>query len=160
MRLILAQHGHALPKEANPDRPLSEQGRADVEAVAGQLARAGVRAARVLHSGKTRARETAEILAGAIAPGAPVEARPGLDPNDDPQPVEKECAAWQEDVLLVGHMPFVARLAARLCGARKGRELVAFVPGSVVCLERGENGHWAVAWMLRPELVRQQRSAP
>jgi phosphohistidine phosphatase len=154
VHLLLAQHGHALPKEADPDRPLSEQGRADVEAVAGRLARAGVHAGRVLHSGKTRARQTAEILAGAVATGVPVEARAGLDPNDDPKPVEKECAGWQEDVLLVGHMPFVARLAARLCGARKGREPVAFVPGSVVGLERGEDGRWAVAWMLRPELAR------
>jgi hypothetical protein len=29
--------------------------------------------------------------------------------------------------------------------------LVAFRPGSLVCLERND-GHWEIAWMLRPEL--------
>jgi hypothetical protein len=29
--------------------------------------------------------------------------------------------------------------------------LVAYQPGSVACLEQGEEG-WILAWMLRPEL--------
>ena len=78
MFLYLVQHGEALTKEADPDRPLSEAGRANVEHLAGFLAGRSLRVARVLHSGKTRARQTAEILAAALAPDAPVEAGDGL----------------------------------------------------------------------------------
>ena len=31
MKLYLVQHGEALPKEINSDRPLSDQGRQDLE---------------------------------------------------------------------------------------------------------------------------------
>ncbi len=154
MRLYVAQHGHALAKEVDPDRPLSDAGRADVARVAAFLARAGVRAEHVVHSGKTRAAQTAEALAAAIAPGTAAEARAGIDPNDDPKPVARELAGGARDTLLVGHLPFVAGLVARLCAGTKGRRVVAFEPGSVACLERGEDGEWALAWMVRPELLR------
>ncbi len=32
--------------------------------------------------------------------------------------------------------------------------IVTYVPGSLVCLERGENGVWSIAWMLRPNIIR------
>jgi phosphohistidine phosphatase len=153
MRLYLVQHGHALAKDVDPDRPLSAQGRAEVGRVAAFLARAGVQAGHVVHSGKTRARQTAERLAAAIAPGAPVEARSGIDPNDDPEPVALELATWDRDGLLVGHLPFLGKLVSRLCEVGLGRELVVFSPGSVVCLERRDEGSWAVAWMIRPEIT-------
>ena len=65
MRLYLVQHGDALPEQVDPERPLSAEGRRDVEAVARLLASAGTRAVRVAHSGKLRAQQTAEVLAAA-----------------------------------------------------------------------------------------------
>jgi phosphohistidine phosphatase len=154
VRLYVVQHGHALAKAVDPERPLSEQGCSDVERVASFLARAGVRVDRIVHSGKTRARQTAERLAAAIAAGAAVEARSGIDPKDDPEPVAKEIASWDADAMLVGHLPFVAKLVSRLCAGSDAPAVAAFEPGSVACLERGDPATWAVAWMIRPELVR------
>ena len=34
MRLLLVQHGEAVPESEDPDRPLSARGRAEIEAVA------------------------------------------------------------------------------------------------------------------------------
>jgi phosphohistidine phosphatase len=153
VRFYVVQHGHALAKDVDPDRPLSEQGRSDVGRVAVVLARADAGVGRVIHSGKTRARQTAEILAAKIGRGVPVEARPGLEPNDDPKPVSDEIAGFQHDAILVGHMPFVGRLVSRLCTGEEEPQVVAFAPGSVACLERRDGAGFSVAWMIRPELV-------
>jgi phosphohistidine phosphatase len=153
MTLYLVQHGEALSKEADPDRPLSAAGRSEVERLAGFLDGRGVRVARVLHSGKTRARQTAEILAAALAPRAAVEASDGLAPNDPPAPFAARATAWNRDVLVAGHLPFMARLTSYLVIGDADRPTVAYRPGTVVRLERAEGEAWRIAWMLRPEVV-------
>jgi phosphohistidine phosphatase len=80
----------------------------------------------------------------------------GLEPNDPVQPLAEQAAAWAEDTLLVGHLPFLARIVARLLVGNAEAELVAFRPGSAVCLERGGQGRWQLVWMLRPELMPRQ----
>jgi phosphohistidine phosphatase len=57
MKLYLVQHGDALPKDIDPDRPLSNVGHAEVGLLAELLA-GHMNISRVLHSGKTRARQT------------------------------------------------------------------------------------------------------
>jgi phosphohistidine phosphatase len=151
MRLYLVQHGDAVPEEVDPARPLSETGRSDVAKVARFLAAGGVRVNQVLHSGKRRAEQTAEILGAAL--GGTPEARPGLNPKDATGSVAREAAAWDQDVMLVGHLPFMAKLVSRLVTGRDDAGVVAFQPGTIVCLERGDQQHWTVAWMIRPELV-------
>jgi phosphohistidine phosphatase len=153
MRLYLVQHGEALPKEEDPDRPLSKRGRRDVVRTARFLEEAGIQVARVAHSGKTRARQTAELLAGAVAPGGAAEARSGIGPKDPIEPVAEEVASWSEDTMLVGHLPFMGRLASWLLWQGEHPESVGFRPGSVVCLERGAERGWSLAWMIRPELL-------
>ncbi len=153
MRLYLVQHGEALAKEVDPERRLSEGGRRDVRRLAERLARSGVRVPQVLHSGKARARETAELLAAALAPGGAVEAATGLGPNDPAAAFAATLGGRGEDLLVVGHLPFMARLASRLVAGREEPALVAYQPGSLVCLESGAGGGWTLAWMLRPELL-------
>jgi phosphohistidine phosphatase len=153
MRLYLVQHGLALPKDADPDRPLSDQGRADVQRLADFLGRAGVHVERILHSGKTRAEQTAETLATALLPAGRPEAHGGLRPNDPVEPVAREIAAWDADTLIAGHLPFLGRLAALLIADDPDRPTLTFQPGSAACLELDANGGWSLVWMLRPELL-------
>ncbi len=153
MSLYLVQHGEALAKEVDAERPLSAAGRADVEGLGRLLAGRGVGVARVLHSGKARARQTAEILAAALAPHVAVEASDGLAPNDAPAPFADRMAGSDQDTLVAGHLPFMARLVSHLVTGEADQPTVAYRPGSVVCLERAEDGSWQIAWMLRPELV-------
>jgi phosphohistidine phosphatase len=153
MRLYLVQHGDALPKEVDPDRPLSEKGRADVQCLASFL-KGRMRVSRVVQSGKTRAHQTAEILASALAPGRGIEVISGIDPLDPPEPIAREIQNWTEDTLMAGHEPFMGKLVTRLINEREEPLIVSFLPGTVVCLERQEeDGRWILLWMLRPELL-------
>ena len=153
MRLYLVQHGDSVAEQADPQRPLSATGRRQVEAIARLLASAGVRPARTTHSGKLRAQQTAELLAKACAPDSVVEAAAGLSPNDPVKPVARMVASLSADTMLVGHLPFMARLAGRLVTGDEHAEVVAFVPGTVLCLEPAAGDRWTVAWMVRPELA-------
>ena len=153
MRLYLVQHGDAVPEQLDPERPLSAAGRREVEAVARLLASKGTSATRVAHSGKLRARQTAELLATALAPGMVPEIVTGLNPNDPVEPLARRISEWTFDVMLVGHLPFMGKLVARLVAGDERKPVAAFVPGTVVCLEPGEAGHWAITWMVRPELA-------
>jgi len=146
------QHGEARAEHEDPARPLSERGRRDVERVARAVARAGVRPARIAHSGKRRARETAELFAAALDPPGGVVEIGGLGPNDDPAVAARRAAGAAEHLMLVGHLPHLGRLASLLVLGDPARELVAFRMGGVVCLGR-EAGAWRVCWMLTPELV-------
>ncbi len=158
MRLYLAQHGEAVSGDVDPSRPLSGVGRGDAVAVAEFLAGAGVRVARALSSGKRRAKETAEILAAAVAPGVDVdEMAAGLAPNDLTYWLATEAEGWTADTLVVGHLPFMGRAVSRLVTRADAPVIVAFIPGTVVCLERSTLGAWTVLWMITPDLVRRSR---
>jgi phosphohistidine phosphatase len=153
MRLYLVRHGQPLPKEEDPERSLSARGREEVEGIAQLLGQSGVQVARIAHSGKTRARETAEILATRIAGGGQVETAVGLSPMDPVEPVVDEAAGWEEDVMLVGHLPFMGRLVSLLVSGEEEAEVAAFQPGAVVCLGRIGEDAWIVEWMITPEIV-------
>lgn len=154
MKLYLLQHGDSLPEELDPERPLSPQGREDVKRLADFIGNAGIRVARVLHSGKTRARQSAGIIGQNMAPGSELEATAGLNPSDPVEPFAEQIGNWSQDTLLVGHMPFMGRLSGLLLCGNKDLPLVAFQPGTLACLERDDQGGWSLAWMLRPELFR------
>lgn len=153
MRIYLAQHGLAEPKEIDPERPLSEQGHEDVRRLAAFLEGAGIRVEQALHSGKARAEQTAALLAQVLLVGGRAQGRPGLAPNDPVEPLASEIESWSADTLLVGHLPFLGRLASLLLAWDADRPTLAFQPGSMACLEREQDGHWALVWMLRPELL-------
>ena len=153
MKLYLVQHGEACAKDVHPARPLTERGVQDVERMAAFLARAGVRVERVIHSGKRRAAQTAQRLARAVAPGVEPEESGLINPNDNPKAFDWQSESWGQDCLVVGHLPFMARLVSHLLVDDEDRPTVAFEPGSIVCLERGDAARWHLCWMIRPELL-------
>ncbi len=153
MHVYLVQHGQAVSKEEDPDRPLSIKGREDVERLARHLATTGIRVTRVIHSGgKTRARQTGEILGVATGAGAP-QAVDGINPKDPPDGMARELRTVVEDTLIAGHQPFMGNLVSRLLTGREDGMSTAYLPGGVVCLEKDEEGNWSLQWMLRPELL-------
>ena len=153
MKLYLVQHGEASSKETDPRRPLTEQGKEDVKRLSEFLKRAGVKVDRVLHSGKLRAAQTAELLANAIAPDVELEESGLINPNDNPKAFDWQSESWDRDTLIVGHLPFMAKLVSHLLIEDENKPITAYQPGSIVCLER-ENSHWQINWMMRPELLR------
>ncbi|MDY0041414.1 MAG: histidine phosphatase family protein, partial [Desulforhabdus sp.] len=83
MALYLVQHGKSLPKEKDPDKGLSPEGISEVQRIAGVAGGDGVKVAIIKHSGKKRARQTAEILADTLHAAGGLHATSGLDPLDD-----------------------------------------------------------------------------
>lgn len=151
MRVYLAQHGLAEDEAVDPARPLSAQGREDVARVAGFLSLfEKPRPARILHSGKLRAGQTAEMFAEGWG-NLPVEPALDLSPNADPSVWSAQLASMYEDVMLVGHLPHLEQLAGLLLCGDPSRRAILFRNGGVVCLERSENG-WSLCWQVNPTL--------
>jgi phosphohistidine phosphatase len=153
MKLYLVQHGEAAPKQIDPERPLTDAGRQDVDRLAHFMGGAGIRVQRVIHSGKLRAAQTAERLAQEIAAGVELETRADINPNDPPASIDWVTETRDTDTLVVGHLPFMARQVSHLLVGDEETPVVAYRPGSVVCLERGDDGRWRINWMVRPELI-------
>jgi len=152
MAIYLVQHGKNEPKDVDPEKGLSPEGRAQVERIAGVAAGYAVAVDRIFHSGKKRARQTAEILAAALAPAKGVTAKEGLAPLDDVAPVA-EALDPSTRTMLVGHLPFMERLTAFLVTGAADRPVFQFQNGGIVCLDRyGENGGWVIRWALMPNI--------
>jgi phosphohistidine phosphatase len=154
MKLYLLQHGEACAKDIDPDRPLTDRGKADVDRLASFLKHADVSVERVIHSGKLRAVQTAEHVAKAIAPGLELESSGIINPNDNPKAFDWQSDSWDRDTLVVGHLPFLAKLVSHLVVEDDTRAITAYRPGSIVCLQRENATHWQIDWMIRPELLR------
>ncbi len=153
MTLYLVQHAHARPKEEDPQRSLSDKGLADIQNLAAFLGVRGIHVSRILHSGKLRARQTAEALDEHLHPSDGISETDGLAPLDDPAVWAGRLADTNEDLMLVGHLPHLGKLAALLVTGNVDQPVVMFKPGGVVCLERDDEGRWSLRWMVVPEIL-------
>ncbi|MFC1568468.1 phosphohistidine phosphatase SixA [Candidatus Margulisiibacteriota bacterium] len=151
MYLYLVRHGDARPKEQDPERHLSEKGMLEVSEIVAFLNCAEVRVDEIWHSAKERARRTALIIAEAV-PHKNIIERAGLAPNDPVAGLAAEIDQLHEDIMIVGHLPFLSVLASRLVTGSDELQFLYFRPAGVVCLEKCGNG-WGVAWMMDPGLL-------
>lgn len=153
MKLYLMQHGRPVAKEEDPERPLSSQGIDDVKKMAEFLGKCSVRVSRVLHSGKTRAKQTAEIIISRLNPGKETIEQKGLSPMDDVKYCVEQINKAEEDMMIVGHLPHLTRLISLLVVGSESISVVSFQQGGVVCLSRDNDRHWSISWMLVPEII-------
>lgn len=141
-----------MSKEEHPDRPLSELGRQHAQWTADLAAKLGVHVKEIRHSGKTRAKETAEIMAQALSPAQGVLAGSGLGPLDDVEPVAEEIDRASQALLLVGHLPFMERLAGWVLSGDARQPVIDFTNAGIVCLEKGDN-RWQATWIITPDVA-------
>ena len=153
MRLYLVRHGQAQPSDVDPRRGLTPRGRADARRVAEFLKPLDLTVADLWHSGKPRAQQTAEILATALTVAGEVAEREGLAPLDPIDDALADVSRRDDDLMIVGHMPFQARLASALLAGAAGGAFVGFVTVAVACLDRDDHGTWRLLWMICPELI-------
>jgi len=154
MNLYLVQHAEATPESEDPERRLSEPGWAGIRKMARFAAdRLEIRVPRILHSGKARARETAEVLAEALRPQLGVEAADGLDPLADPRVWAGRAADSRENAMLVGHLPHLSKLASLLLCGDEDKPVVAFQMGGIAYLRRDEAGRWSIGWLVVPGIL-------
>jgi len=152
MALYLVQHGRSFSKELDAEQGLTPEGVADVERIAKVAANYGVRVSRIQHSGKKRALQTAEIYAAALRPAKGVEPGSGLNPLDDVTQLAAQLDS-SENLMLVGHLPFMERLASYLITGSIETLVFKFQNGGVVCLDHDpENNSWFIKWALMPKV--------
>jgi phosphohistidine phosphatase len=142
--LLLVHHGDAVGPAVDPQRPLSSVGRAATERLAGLAAGRGVKPDVVWHSGKLRARQTAELFWAACNPLAPISAERGLLPDDPPQWMRDRLIGETRHVLIASHMPYLPKLLAMLTGAG---EPSPFPLHGCVALEP-DGDCWKESWRL------------
>jgi phosphohistidine phosphatase len=144
LHLFLVHHGDAVGPDVDPRRPLSPQGREAVERAAGEAAARGAQPAVVWHSGKLRARQTAELFWRACNALAEFSATRDLQPEDPPTWMRDRLRAEPRDVLIAGHFPHLPGLLRLLDPGSGG-----FPPQGVVALETADGGEtWREIWRL------------
>jgi phosphohistidine phosphatase len=148
VNFYLVRHGDALSATENPQRPLSSDGRRHVELTARCALERSINVSVIYHSGILRAKETAEILAKQMSVATVAELS-GLLPEDDPAIVKAELDAAVGSLLLVGHLPFMSRLAGLLINGDPERPAVEFFPATMVCCARSAT-HWKISWVFAP----------
>ncbi len=146
MRLYLVHHGQAVGPDIDPRRPLSSVGLATVDFLAARAAAKGAKPDVVWHSGKLRAKQTAEAFWRECNALAALSASRDLQPDDPPRWFRDRLIGESRDVLVAGHFPHLPRLLALLAGDAEGA-MRAFPPHGIVALETENDGEtWAELW--------------
>jgi phosphohistidine phosphatase len=152
MALYLIQHGKSLPKDKDPQKGLSREGIEETERIARVAKEYAVPVSKITHSGKTRARQTAEIFEAALKPPDGIHEGSGLNPLDDVT-VFAGTIDSTKDVLLVGHLPFMERLTAYLITGYFEKPVFKFQNSGIVCLDKDPHTEsWVIKWTLMPHI--------
>lgn len=155
MALYLVQHGISAAKDIDPERGLTDQGRAETERIAEVAGGYGIRVGRIVHSGKKRAAQTASIYHDVLSLKTPLEAVPGLNPLDDVRVFAERITA-DANLMVVGHMPFMQRLVSYLVTGSAEMRIYQFQNSGIVCLDADEEADgkrdWFIRWTLNPNI--------
>jgi phosphohistidine phosphatase len=143
--LFLVHHADAVDPVIDPQRPLSTEGRVHAGQLARKLADRGVKPVAIWHSGKLRARQTAEAMWRACNPVADLSAIRGLQPTDPPEWIKDRMAGEPRDVMLVGHMPSLPRIL-QLLTAFTDTEPTFPLHGAIALEAEGES--WVERWRI------------
>ena len=156
MQLYLVRHAEQVSEREDPAQPISAVGREAIDRVAHQLASSGCcRPVEIRHSIKLRAQQTAERLALQLGQ-VPLRKIDGLAPLDDVEPLADGLVDERNDLMLVGHLPHLNRLASLLVAGDADAGLFSFPTAAAACLQRqkqSDAGRWVLAWMILPDLL-------
>lgn len=154
MKVYLVQHGEAKTKDQDPDRSLTDKGRKDSEKTACFASeQTHISVETVFHSNKKRSKETAEIMAAHLFPPKGMIQKEDLSPNDNPKIWADRLSQEQEDVMVVGHLPHLSKLASLLLTKSDEKISIGFKNSGIVCLQKDENSNWLLSWLVIPEIL-------
>jgi len=135
MKIYLIQHALAKSKFEDPDRGLTDNGIAILRKTAiNAKKQMEIIPNQIFHSGKLRAKQTAEILAEYFPPKKGIHEKRGLSPLDDPMIWVNEMNSIEENTMIVGHLPFLERYCAILLNRQENP--IKFENAGIVALER------------------------
>lgn len=152
MSVYLVQHGKSLPKEEDLEKGLSEKGIKDVTRIAKVAKESGISVSCIKHSGKKRARQTAEIFSSALNPEGGIQEISGLNPMDDVRAFSSNLRS-KENIMYVGHLPFMERLSSYLICGDEDNPVFKFQNGGIVCIDKDEDSEkWAIKRTFMPDI--------
>jgi len=150
MKLYLIQHGMALSEEKDPAKPLSPEGKEETQRTAEFLKTKSIKVDAVWHSPKLRAIQTAQIVADSIF-CSEIKERDDLNPLDSVENFPQEIKSSNKNLMFIGHLPFLQKLASLLLSGSETNQLISFKNSGVVCLEYTDD--WKLAWIVTPVLL-------
>jgi len=152
MALLLVQHAKSLPKDKDLAKGLSEEGISEVERIAGIAKKYGVNVHLIMHSGKKRALQIAEIFASALKPDGGIQEIEGINPLDDVAAFADKIEI-SDNLMLVGHLPFMERLTSHLITRSIEKPVFKFQNGGILCMDKDpETKAWLIKWSLMPDI--------
>jgi phosphohistidine phosphatase len=152
MALFLVQHGYSLLKDKDPKKGLSPEGIAETKRIAEVAKAYHVLVSGITHSGKTRARQTAEIFESILKPEQGIQESSGLNPLDDVTAFADKIDS-AANRMLVGHLPFMERLTSYLITGSIETPVFKFQNSGIVCLGKyPTTPFWVIKWALMPNI--------
>ncbi|NWF97835.1 MAG: phosphohistidine phosphatase SixA [Nitrospirae bacterium] len=153
MFLYLVQHAEAKKEEEDKERPLSEHGLKDITRMAEYASHLNIKLDSIYHSTKLRAKQTAQILFEYLKPIKGLTETTGLSPMDAPEIWHARLKETDENIMLVGHLPHLARLSSLLLTGNAEKIIISFKMAGIVCFKRSDENLWSLQWMLTPEII-------
>lgn len=153
MKLYLVRHGNAEPGANDIVRPLSREGIAEVKKVADFLKDHECHVDVIYHSVRLRAKQTAQIIHERLKVKKILIERSGLSPDDQVEDVANFVEQQKNDIMLVGHMPFMGSLVSLLVAGEDRRNLVAFPTGGIAILEKKHGDVWLIVGIVDPKIL-------
>lgn len=147
MKLYLIQHGKALSEEHDPKRSLSQEGIKDTKKIADFIKPKNIAVDYIWHSKKERAIQTAKIISQTVSYKEIIE-RNDINPNDPVDKLPEELKKLNKDVMIVGHLPFLQKLASLLLTGSETSAPISFINSGIICLDSKEP--WQVEWFIIP----------
>jgi phosphohistidine phosphatase len=151
MTLYIVRHGRARKGGKDLLRPLTARGIRETRAAAGFLKRMGIRPRAIWHSDRVRAIQTARLLK-VLRPAWGLIEQPDMGPEDSVGPIMRAIKRARGDVMIVGHLPHLGKLVAKLIGGNISDEILGFPPSTIVVLS-DEEGKWAIEAVLPPAVT-------
>ncbi len=152
MKIYLIQHGEAKREEEDPLRGLTEKGKEDIKKSGEFLNKINVKVNKIWHSGKKRAEESSLILKECLSFEKEIEKIDGINPMDEPEGIYEKIKNLDYDLLVVGHLPNLSKLASLLLAKDKNKNIIAFKMASVLCIEKKEE-NFELNFFITPEII-------
>lgn len=150
MNLYLVRHGKAHKGGRDVLRPLMRRGIRETKALADFLKKMGIRPAVIWHSERVRAIETAQVLKK-LRPRRGLIQKAGMGPDDPVGPMLKLIEREKSDVMIVGHLPHLGKLLAKLVDAGDADEILHFPPSTAVIVSDA-TGRWSIEAVIPPSV--------
>ncbi len=143
------QHGKSNPEDIDPKKSLSDEGKRETQKIAIYLSEINLKPYEIIHSTKLRAKQTADIIAKILKIDNVKEVE-GLNPLDDPGIWYEKIKNIENDIMIIGHLPHLSRLASLLL--KSNEEIIKFRYSGVLCLEK-EDSQYKIRWYITPDLI-------